>query len=593
MAVLQRHQPNTDTRCVSARVWAACGGSAKLAKNRVQQLYRIGFGIFYTRTVLRSFVLRSFVLRSFVLGSFVLLNFVLLSATSGCANKQETSFVKAELDATQSTHISIPDEALDTLVPDVALGKQDEPRFDVLAKNNRAQTFFMGLVEGTGINMVVHPDVSGTITLDLKNVTLNDALTAVRDLYGFEFVRTQYGYRILPRNLQSKVFHVNYLNVSRQGKSGMSVSSGHITSNNSSSDADSTSSNTAKASEIQTSANTDFWQSLQASVQMMIGSGQDRRVIVDAQSGLIMVRAYPDELAAVQDYLDRAELSLQKQVIIEAKILEVSLSDGFQSGIQWDNFDLGPGGTFATSNKEIAGQLTAPSLINAEGLEGIFSLNFNYADFNGVIQLLKTQGDVQVLSSPRISTVNNQKAVIKVGTDEFFVTEVSTNTTTTTTTTTDTPEVTLTPFFSGIALDVTPQIGQNDEVILHVHPSVTEVVERTKFIEVGSSNFNLPLAYSSIRETDSIIRAKSGQVVVIGGLLQNKKNDQEANVPWLSKIPILGYLFRQKKISNSKSELVILLQPKVINPGDWDNELDSIKKRFPRWQQQGALQDEP
>ncbi len=516
-----------------------------------------------------------------------------LMGVSGCASQPTESFVKAELQATQSETMVIPDEALDSLVPDVALGKQSAPRFDVVAKNNRAQLFFMGLVEGTGINMVVHPDVTGEITLDLKNVTLEDTLTAVRDLYGFEFVRSQYGYRILPRNMQSKVFHVNYLNVSRQGKSGMSVSSGHITSGNTNSDNNTSSSaTTATASEIQTTANTDFWQSLQSSVQMIVGNGSDRRVIVDAQSGLIMVRAFPDELAAVQDYLDRAELSLQKQVIIEAKILEVSLNDGFQSGIQWDNFDLGPGGTFATSNKEIAGQLTSPTLINADGLEGIFSLNFNYADFNGVIQLLKTQGDVQVLSSPRISTVNNQKAVIKVGTDEFFVTEVSTNTTTTTTTTTDTPEVTLTPFFSGIALDVTPQIGQNDEVILHVHPSVTEVVERTKFIEVGSSNFNLPLAYSSIRETDSIIRAKSGQVVVIGGLLQNKKNDQEANVPWLSRIPVLGFLFQQKKVSSTKSELVILLQPKVINPGDWDTELESIRKRFPRWQQQGALKDE-
>ena len=206
--------------------------------------------------------------------------------------------------------------------------------------------------------------------------------------------------------------------------------------------------------------------------------------------------------------------------------------------------------------------------------------------------MLQRQGEVQVLSSPRISTVNNQKAVIKVGTDEFFVTDISNSTTTTTTTTSTAPEISLTPFFSGIALDVTPQIGQNNEVILHVHPSVTEVVERNKVIDVGGSIYDLPLAYSSIRETDSIIRAASGQVVVIGGLLQNKKSNSDAGVPWLSRIPILGYLFRQIERTSSKSELVILLQPKVIEPSGWNSEIQSIKDTFPRWKQQGSVGDD-
>jgi len=205
--------------------------------------------------------------------------------------------------------------------------------------------------------------------------------------------------------------------------------------------------------------------------------------------------------------------------------------------------------------------------------------------------MLQRQGDVQVLSSPRISTVNNQKAVIKVGTDEFFVTEVTNNITTTTNTTTSVPEFGLTSFFSGISLDVTPQIGDNNEVILHVHPSVTEVVERTKVISLGNDTYNLPVAFSSIRETDSIIRAASGQVVVIGGLLQNKKSNTQASVPWLSRIPILGFLFRQSDRSMTKSELVILLQPTVIETGTWNDELKRLKSNFPRWQDQGVDED--
>ncbi len=478
--------------------------------------------------------------------------------------------------------ISVPEEAYDALTPNLDRDQLAPARFDVVAKNNAPKAFFMGLVDGMGINIVVHPDVKKRITLHLKNVTLLETLQAVRDIHGYQFETTSYGYRILPSALQNKVFQVNYLNVSRSGSSGMSVASGHISSNNSSASS-AAGGSISTATKIETQANSDFWKNLQVSVKTIVGDKKGRRVVVDSQSGLVIVRAYPDELAAVEDFLNKAELSLQRQVIIEAKILEVTLSEGFQSGIQWDNFGLGPGGTFAASSNEIAGQLSSEIVRNADGLAGVFSLNFSTSNFNGVIELLQSQGEVQVLSSPRISTLNNQKAVIKVGTDEFFVTDVSTNTTTTTTTTNTSPEVSLTPFFSGIALDVTPQIGDNNEVILHVHPSVTEVVERNKVIEVGDSTFDLPLAYSSIREADSIIRARSGQVVVIGGLLQNKKTKNDASVPWLSRIPVLGYLFRQSRRSIVKSELIILLQPKIIEPSGWHTEIESIKGNFPRW----------
>ncbi len=513
----------------------------------------------------------------------VLISVLLLQVS--CSNAPKYKIAKDALaDVLPSDEgVLVPDDAYDALTPNLNRDQLAPARFDVVAKNNSPKAFFMGLVDGMGINIIIHPDVKKRISLHLKNVTLLETLQAVRDIYGYQFEVTSYGYRILPNALQNKVFQVNYLNVSRSGSSGMSVASGHISSNNNSSSSSSAGGSISTATKIETQATSDFWKNLQASVKVIVGNQKGSRVVVDAQAGLVVVRAYPTELAAVADFLNKAELSLQRQVIIEAKILEVTLSEGFQSGIQWDNFGLGPGGTFAGSSNEVAGQLTSESLRNADGLAGIFSLNFNTSNFNGVIELLQSQGEVQVLSSPRISTLNNQKAVIKVGTDEFFVTDVSTNTTTTTTTTNTSPEVSLTPFFSGIALDVTPQIGDNNEVILHVHPSVTEVVERNKVIELGDSTFNLPLAYSSIRETDSIIRARSGQVVVIGGLLQNKKTKNDASVPWLSRIPILGYLFRQSRRSVVKSELIILLQPKVIEPSGWRKEIKNIKGNFPRW----------
>jgi len=203
-------------------------------------------------------------------------------------------------------------------------------------------------------------------------------------------------------------------------------------------------------------------------------------------------------------------------------------------------------------------------------------------NFSGVIELLQTQGNVQVLSSPRITATNNQKAVIKVGEDEYFVTEVS-STTTTGTSTTTTPEIELTPFFSGIALDVTPQISEDGSVILHVHPSVTITEEQNKTIQIGSEQLILPLAQSSVRESDTIIRAQSGEVVVIGGLIETYKVDIESKTPILGDIPFLGELFKNKSQKSQKRELVIMLKPIVVGQDTWKNQLQDARSLLTKW----------
>jgi len=194
--------------------------------------------------------------------------------------------------------------------------------------------------------------------------------------------------------------------------------------------------------------------------------------------------------------------------------------------------------------------------------------------------MLESQGNVQVLSSPRISTLNNQKAVIKVGNDEFFVTGISTTTTTGTATTT-TPEITLTPFFSGIALDVTPQIDQNGGVTLHVHPSVSRVTDQQKVIQVGGTTQNLPLAKSTVRESDSIVFAHSGQLVVIGGLMQDSRSEKVASTPMLGDLPVIGQFFRQTRQGASKSELVLLLRPTVVDgSAGWNHQISGSANRL-------------
>jgi MSHA biogenesis protein MshL len=297
----------------------------------------------------------------------------------------------------------------------------------------------------------------------------------------------------------------------------------------------------------------------------------------------------PDKLRDVEEYLETIQSIAQRQVILEAKIVEVQLSDAFQAGINWvavaqnssgDSYTFGqlaPPPDFPVNLDDLGGAPVTISpgtvvdgFVNST-LGGAFTMAFDIGDFNAFIELLESQGETRVLSSPRVSTLNNQKAVIKAGTDEFFVTNVTSNTVTGTSSTTS-RDVELTPFFSGIALDVTPQISSEGEVILHIHPTVSEVVDQQKVLTVSGETDTLPLAFSEIRESDSIVRARSGQIIVIGGLMRNSSRNETFATPVLGRIPGVGALFRTQRKIARKTELVILLKPVVAdNDNVWAN----------------------
>lgn len=520
-----------------------------------------------------------------VLASTALLN--------GCSSTSEKPEKEEQLKPVLTWHDEqneLDGQFVEQLLPPIDELSQDVQRFDIRANRTPIRAFLMSLVEGTEYNLVLHQKVKGNISLKLNQVTVIEVLQAVRDIYGYGYKQTNYGIHILPKTQQTKIFHVNYLNVTRQGESGMSISNGQVgsshnsnTTSSSSSYNNGTNSNTTNntrvsSAKVETTTKTDFWKQLELTLKLMAENEDQAKIVVDPQSGMVIVRALPNLIRDVQDYLERAELVVQKQVLIEAKILEVSLNEGFESGIRWDTFGAGRNAQVSDTKRDVVASLSSEFLFNKEG--GIFGLNFDLQDFTGVIEALEKQGDVKVLSSPRITTVNNQKAVIKVGSDEFYVTEIKSNTTTTTTGTTNSPEIVLTPFFSGIALDVTPQIGDENEVILHVHPTVTEVAEQNKRVDLSGDEYNLPLAVSTVRETDSIIKAISGQVVVIGGLMQNQKRVTNAGVPFLRDIPLLGWLFNQKRESMVQSELIILIQPRIVDEKFNRAEYERINRKF-------------
>ncbi len=509
---------------------------------------------------------------------------------------------------------------LNALLPPVPAKATQENRFNVVVNELPARDFYMGLVEDSPLNIIVNPQVQGNITLNLKNVTIDDVMMIVREVYGFDYKKKGNNYFVYPNSLQTKLFRINYLNLSRKGSSSIDVSSGQITksvNNNSGSNSSGSSrgynssqnstANTKFGTQLKTEFKADIWKELADSLRTIIGNKDGRKIVVNPQTGVVLIKAMPEELSRVEEFLEATQMIVARQVLLEAKIVEVELSDGFQAGISWAALGKpGKGKTITAGEVGINTKLTnvilpdiSPNAVEGGGnftglgseisgpFGGAFALALDLNDFKAMIELLGTQGDVQVLSSPRIATMNNQKAVIKVGTDRFFVTDLnSSNTSGSDGSASEIPDVELTPFFSGVALDVTPQISKNGEIILHIHPSISNVTEDNRTIRFSDNlQISLPMAKSTIRESDSIIRAKNGQMVIIGGLMSTKSTDDNASVPFFGDIPIVGNAFKHQRELSVKSELVIMLKATYLENDEAINRtLADTQTRFQKLQ---------
>lgn len=508
----------------------------------------------------------------------------------------------------QSAALQVPDAVQAELLPPGTLLSPpstvvNERRFHVQAKDVEANAFFASLMQDARYSVAVHPGVSGRISLDLKEVTLPEVLDTVASMYGFDIRRQGNVYHVYPAGLRTENFPVNYLMFTRQGASRTSITSGGVTeqsgngktttgssSSSTSSSSSSNSNSNGNGTTIETGSQSDFWKELTTALQQLVGSGEGRAVIVNPQASLVTVRAMPEEMAAVKSFLEQSQQQLTRQVILEAKIVEVRLNEGFQQGVEWSKLSAQWGsGKGITSAGSLVG-LPAVTNTVVSALGGGAGLQFSDGNFDMVVNLLKSQGDVNTLSSPRVTATNNQKAVIKVGNDEYFVTNVSSNTVTSSSSSVVTPSIELTPFFSGVALDVLPQIDGEGNVLLHIHPAVIDVTEQQKTITLGSSgtssassSYTLPLAYSDIRESDTVVRAKSGDVIVIGGLMRTNKEQKVSKVPLLGDIPLVGEAFTNRQDATTKTELVIMLKPQVVQSDTWRQELQRSSQLLEKW----------
>jgi MSHA biogenesis protein MshL len=548
-----------------------------------------------------------------------LLALLLLSAcATGSSKNTAADKIKQEMDAAvTSTEVAKPEAVDQALLPPLAVApiqadnKSLESKFDLAVNNTPAKQVFMAIVSGTRYSVLVHPEVSGYISLTLKDVTVFDALEAIREMYGYDYKVDGTRIYIQPLTLQTRLYQVSYLTGQREGKSSLRVTSGSVgdsvTTGGTGAAVTATSgttNNNRDSSKVTMTSSTDFWDELSRALKTIVGDEKGRSIVISPMSGVIVIRAMPDELKNVAAYLKASQISIERQVILEAKIVEVQLNNTFQSGVNWAIFQnganshlstgigssgstLSPGGSTASAlTNSVLGStpgskfspVTSTSLPTGAVAGTLFGLAFQTGSFAALLNFLDSQGDVHVLSSPRIATLNNQKAVLKVGTDEFFVTGVTGGTQTSGLVAGTAPTVTVQPFFSGIALDVTPRIDENNEIILHVHPSVSAVTTVNKLVDLGTANgtMNLPLASSTVSETDSVVRARDGQIVAIGGLMRQAETNDESGLPFLPKT-----IFGQTNKVIQKRELVILIKPTVVESDkDWSEDIARSRERM-------------
>lgn len=547
---------------------------------------------------------------------------------SACASKPPAptatqNLISDEIKATVNERpvARTPDSVMSALVPSTTerpkVGKRDA-RFDLVFNNASINQVFEAIAAGSRYSFVVQPGFTNTVAVNLRDVNAMEALEVLRELYGFEYRVSGNRVFVEPPNLQTRLFQVAYPSSKRVGRSDTKVISGALTSNVATANSNaSANGGFSEGSQVSTTNDVEFWKELDASLKAIVGEGEGRQLVLSQHSGVIVIKAMPRQLREVEAFLKASKLSIERQVMLEAKIVEVVLSEGYQSGINWTqltasgNHRLSVGADASRINvpgsigrqygmqdgsiKTTIDASTTPATIGAttvseliatpltDATKGILGVAVSTNSFYGLLSFLETQGQVQVLSSPRVAALNNQKAVLRVGTDDFFVTGITTTTTSSVSgAVITTPTITTQPFFSGISLDVTPQIDSDGMVTMHVRPSVSNVSEKAHVVNLGNwGSFNLPLASSNVNETDTIVRVKDGFIVAIGGLMHQDQSTDKSQIPFLGDLPVIGNMFKQNNRSSKKSELVFMIKPTVIkSDSDWRQDLAAMSSRL-------------
>ncbi len=498
-----------------------------------------------------------------------------------------------------------PEEKLKELViPQMEEAKKvPDKLFSIYARDSSIQDVLLAFSKESDLNMVIDPELNGKVTIDLKRVTLKEALDTILSPMGWTYRIDGKFIKVSRPQLETRIFTLNYIATKRSGKREVytSISTGgglQTSALPGQQTAISAGGTRTGYTDLITVDEVDLWKEIQKGLEALVfGTVEEKevpsekekttwtrvdtkgkRLIINKSTGTIMVTDYPVHLNKVASYLETVEGSSHRQVSIQAKIMEVILSDDHKEGINWQvieglprsiNVAWGlsdktktkgfPGSTTgyvsgaSSSGGTSASAIDIPGALKIAPYGGIFALGAAGSEvaLADIMQAIALQGDVKILSSPTISTLNNQKAVIRVGNQNvFFITgAVATQTTVTQFIQPMTIDI-------GIILDVTPQIAEDGTIIMNIHPSITD---QTGSVTAPDGKSTFPLL--SVRETDTTLRVRDGQTIIIAGLMQEKTLENYTGFPVLDSIPLLGGLFRYKTGTKTNSELVIMITP--------------------------------
>jgi len=301
-----------------------------------------------------------------------------------------------------------------------------------------------------------------------------------------------------------------------------------------------------------------LWDSIEKAIAGLPGIAS---FSVNRMTGTIIVTATKKDLERVENYLAAIKKVLNRQVIIEARIVEVQLSEALRYGIDWT----------AVLEKSGLGRVTVGTekfaTVVADDMPS-FHIGITGRDFIALLKALQTQGNVRVLSNPRVNIMNGQTSLLSVGRNVNFISRVETTTTTAATgvlpTTTFTVETS--GILSGIMIGIVPYISDTGEITMAITPIVSDLIrlEDKTLGKVGENIIQISLPTVDLRELSTTVRVKDGEMVIIGGLMQKKEVSEDSKVPLLGDIPLIGYLFRSRKRLDEKTELVIMLKPTIV-----------------------------
>lgn len=531
------------------------------------------------------------------LGDFqVKILFVLLFTTVvlsyGCATPR-TAEIPETMVLTEPPQFEVPKAKPEAPRAEELPPSKEPGHFSLNVRDVEVRDVFLLLSQDSGVNIIADQDVTGKISIDFTNLDLYSALYAVTKQLGLMF-RAEKGFiRVSKPILETKSFQINYITGKRSSTSTMSaaisggdtsggLSAGRATNINISTATSPGQATGAAASSaaqgnvnVTTTGTSDLWKEIRRGLEVIIfgdskggsegdgsysrGDSSGKKLVISELAGIAHVTDYPDNMERIENFLRDVERSVRKQVMIQAHIIEVTLNDAYKLGIDWEVLTANGTETFSLSQ----GLLTQPPT-------GVFvldyELNLPFKKITTLLDAMKEQGQVKVLSSPKVSTMNNQKAVIKLTTKEVsWVTNTYLNADGTVVLSYTNPQIDEV----GLFLDVTPQIDDIGLITMQIHPSISEKIRDSISPDGKSSK---PVI--DIREVDAMIKVNNGQTIVIAGLITDKISDTTRKVPLLGDIPVLGTFFKRTSQEIKKSELVILLTPYILT----DQSVEDIRK---------------